>query len=656
MSKPSKPDHKFRLLPTPEQIRAHGEGGLWESDDEADSHYKFWDRDRSTPWYDCSSPGGEGFCEDGHPRDPSAKRTPAPTLFRPLNPDGMPRDWAEIDAIVAGAKAPTTEPEFRRPTDEEIRAHKANGGVWERPTSSMTKFRWMGFVGNDLKAWNSDEPMPNRNGGWLVSEVDPEGIMRPVDKQGKPIAWESLAAKPAQPAQPAHADTEWRLLPDTETLKTHPWWVANDSDDYSYMCTSSDGLYDIGGEVRDLTEMKPRLSIDTHRSNAGYLLCLYKQWRPCDSAGTPIAWSAIAQPLPRIWSPQGACKITKLEYSDRMEPGVVTVDGRVLGTTLGTYTANVSAFEGDLSQLPPVFDLIVEAPGANPPQIDILVGCRRHGNTLAYIDYIIHNGKTLCSVPRMPVETPTFQRVSGSVLDCFAAAWYNTTRKPNETDEQLRQRCRDLWTAQEKPVMSQYTPLSTTPALPDFAKMSPEDRARYRAALDAVDPPTTRDAIRSGLEHAPVEIALDKLHNFVAKLANLWTEGSDEDRQTAARFLRDMVGSDYGKAAIGLAAGAALPHAAPLANKLLPDDKDAAPLLRRIGYILAERGAATGAKQLGLDIMDATGPIIAELRSLLGELLSGMRKAETVAGLLPPASSRLSFDGALTVESAETKR
>lgn len=204
--------------------------------------------------------------------------------------------------------------------------------------------------------------------------------------------------------------------------------------------------------------------------------------------------------------------------------------------------------------------------------------------------------------------------------------------------------------------MAQYTPLSTTPALPDFAKMSPEDRARYRAALDAVDPPTTRDAIRSGLEHAPVEIALDKLHNFVAKLANLWTEGSEEDRQTAARFLRDMVGSDYGKAAIGLAAGAALPHAAPLANKLLPDDKDAAPLLRRIGYILAERGAATGAKQLGLDIMDATGPIVTELRSLLAELLSGMRKAETVAGLLPPASSRLSFDGALTVESAETKR
>ena len=235
--------------------------------------------------------------------------------------------------------------------------------------------------------------------------------------------------------------------------------------------------------------------------------------------------------------------------------------------------------------------------------------------------------------------------VSAKVFDAVTAITRERLaefRQPNETDEQLRQRCRDLWTAKNKPMAQNYTPLSA--ALPDFTKMSPEDRARYRAALDAVDPPTTRDAIRSGLEHAPVEIALDKLHNFVAKLANLWTEGSDEDRQTAARFLRDMVGSDYGKAAIGLAAGAALPHAAPLANKLLPDDKDAAPLLRRIGYILAERGAATGAKQLGLDIMDATGPIVTELRSLLAELLSGMRKAETVAGLLPAASKPINFD------------
>ena len=512
MSKPIKPDHEFRSLPTPEQIRAHGEGGLW---DTKSGHYRLWDRPRNTPWYDCKP-----WYANGQPWPQSG--TQAPHKWRPLNPDGTPRDWAEIDAIVATLAQ--------------------------------------------------------------VAQVDRHWKMRPVDKQGKPIAWESLAAKPAQPAQPAHADTEWRPLPDTETLKRHPWWVSvGEGLETNYIRTTSEGTYALTEQPGRLVSTKLYSRIVPHLSPGYNLSNPARRWRPCDSAGTPIAWSAIAQ-------------------SQQPE-----------------FRQLISAFEGDLSQLPPVFDMI------------------------SYIDFIIRNGKTLCPVPRMPFE-PTFERVSGSVLDAFAAAWYNITRNPNETDEQLRQRCRDLWTAQEKPVMSQYTPLSTTPALPDFAKMSPEDRARYRAALDAVDPPTTRDAIRSGLEHAPVEIALDKLHNFVAKLANLWTEGSDEDRQTAARFLRDMVGSDYGKAAIGLAAGAALPHAAPLANKLLPDDKDAAPLLRRIGYILAERGAATGAKQLGLDIMDATGPIVTELRSLLAELLSGMRKADAVAGLLPAASKPINFD------------
>ena len=579
MSKPIKPDHEFRSLPTPEQIRAHGEGGLW---DTKSGHYRLWDRPRNTPWYDCKP-----WYANGQPWPQSG--TQAPHKWRPLNPDGTPRDWAEIDAIVATlaqvaqvAKAIISEPEFRPPTDEEIRAHN---GLWHQQQTDRLVDVWETPAG--FRGWwlsKSKEHQRPLRGAWPFDDEDRHWKMRPVDKQGKPIAWESLAAKPAQPAQPAHADTEWRPLPDTETLKRHPWWVSvGEGLETNYIRTTSEGTYALTEQPGRLVSTKLYSRIVPHLSPGYNLSNPARRWRPCDSAGTPIAWSAIAQ-------------------SQQPE-----------------FRQLISAFEGDLSQLPPVFDMI------------------------SYIDFIIRNGKTLCPVPRMPFE-PTFERVSGSVLDAFAAAWYNIIRKPNETDEQLRQRCRDLWTAQEKPVMSQYTPLSTTPALPDFAKMSPEDRARYRAALDAVDPPTTRDAIRSGLEHAPVEIALDKLHNFVAKLANLWTEGSDEDRQTAARFLRDMVGSDYGKAAIGLAAGAALPHAAPLANKLLPDDKDAAPLLRRIGYILAERGAATGAKQLGLDIMDATGPIVTELRSLLAELLSGMRKADAVAGLLPAASKPINFD------------
>ena len=198
--------------------------------------------------------------------------------------------------------------------------------------------------------------------------------------------------------------------------------------------------------------------------------------------------------------------------------------------------------------------------------------------------------------------------------------------------------------------MPNVTSLGTP--IPDFTKLSPEDRARYRAALDAVDPPTFRDAVRSGIEHAPVELALDKLHTFVSRLADLWTEGNEEERATVRRFLRDLLSSDYGKAAIGLGAGFAIPHAAPLAAKLLPEDKDAGPLLRRIGFILAERGTATGAKRLGLDIWDAAGPMLDELRSMLRDLVKGMKQAETVAGFLPPASPKL--DLAADVFEAET--
>lgn len=634
-------DTEYRSLPTPEQIRAHGDGGLWNT---SLGQYKLWS-DRTLPWFD-------GPTEAGYP--PARK-------WRPLNPDGQLRDWAEIDAIVAAAAQPvapvaaaadTSETEWRPLPDTATLIRHPYWVEQEEPSFKLQinaegQYRISWNFDFDVKLWHSiaeDRTVPGR------TLANPARRWRPCDSAGTPIAWSAIA----QPQLQITPEPPFRHL-SREIVEANPgqlWeWCADSMPGRIWRLAHQNG-----DDVADFTANGVSWSAHSRYVNFPWSK---QEWRPLHPDSTPlnrrpIAWSELKQPVaaqPRIWSPQGDCKITKLEYSDGTELSQAS-----RGIAIGRYTASVSAFEGDLSRLPPVFDLVVEA---QHEQIDILVGCRRSGNMISYIDYIIRNGKTLCSVPRMPIETPTFQRVSGSVLDCFAA-WYNTTRKPNETDEQLRQRCRDLWTAQEKPMATQPTQVSftvsTTPALPDFAKMSPEDRARYRAALDAVDPPTTRDAIRSGLEHAPVEIALDKLHNFVAKLANLWTEGSDEDRQTAARFLRDMVGSDYGKAAIGLAAGAALPHAAPLANKLLPDDKGCCAAAASHRLHSRRTWRRNGAKQLGLDIMDATGPIVTELRSLLAELLSGMRKAETVAGLLPPASSRLSFDGALTVESAETKR
>jgi len=128
--------------------------------------------------------------------------------------------------------------------------------------------------------------------------------------------------------------------------------------------------------------------------------------------------------------------------------------------------------------------------------------------------------------------------------------------------------------------------------------------------------------------------------------------GAKRSAPPVRRFLRDLLSSDYGKAAIGLGAGAAIPHAAPLAAKLLPEDKDAGPLLRRVGFILVERGTATGAKRLGLDIWDAAGPMLDELRQMLRDLVKGMKQADAVAGFLPPASSKLDF--ATSVVEAET--
>ena len=339
----------------------------------------------------------------------------------------------------------------------------------------------------------------------------------------------------------------------------------------------------------------------------------------------------------KAWSPDGECQITSVSYSEHTE-----LTGSGQGITFGEYKV-VCRVSGDLGRLPLTFDLVVQRDG----KTDILMGCRRMGTVAASYAYkdvaLAVTAIFFDGLPSCTGLNPT--DLTGKTLDIAAEQWYSLVRQPNETDEQLRQRCRDA-KAKENPmptIPGVTMATMSTPAIPNFAAMSPEDRARYRAALDAADPPTFRDALRSGLEHAPVELALDKLHTFVSRLADLWTEGNEEERATVRRFLRDLLSSDYGKAAIGLGAGAAIPHAAPLAAKLLPDDKDAGPLLRRVGFILVERGTATGAKRLGLDIWDAAGPMLDELRQMLRDLVKGMKQADTVVGFLPPASPKLDF-------------
>lgn len=813
----------FRPLPTPEQVRAHGEGGLWEADAIGHgAHYKFWDRDRTTPWYDCSSPSGSGFCSDGQPWKPSAKRTPAPTGFRPLNPDGTPRDWAEIDAIVArsalSAAQATAEPEpdYRAPTDAELRAHVVNGGYWQRESDGWFYEIWTDS-NNRLLGW-CHITLPNTRGeGWDATNHTYFDVhrkhLRPVDRQGKPMPW---------PKAQAATTEDWRPLPDTETLKLHRFWRSkpDEDGDVYYIHTTQTGKYDLTEDVNELPTLSEWAEIDADRDHEDMVIGEPShRWQPCDVQGNILPWSAItmptAQPSAPVVTPPPDGKfqvgdvVRVLRFSDderfegrnpswnpemtrcldapttvvgmtaswlrindakgqtwwnwpverisfvsrpskaepEQKPAAVTtpvpttpefrkLTREIVEANPGQlWERNTSADrdykriwklayrEGTLesdyvsrdlswsSRLVPMHDVSIDQswrplhPSSTPdsrqpmpwselkatvtvPQpISYLTAkdepltftvagpVSSAGRLVSHADSLgasavlqeIEDAVRRAIAERMSLSPPTplpvaiaregvrqamqevgqaarrsIDTLAASDLDIAATYWYSLSRQPNETDEQLRQRCRDA-KAKENPMPNTNHVTSLGTPIPDFTKLSPEDRARYRAALDAADPPTFRDALRSGLEHAPVELALDKLHTFVSRLADLWTEGNEEERATVRRFLRDLLSSDYGKAAIGLGAGFTIPHAAPLAAKLLPEDKDAGPLLRRVGFILVERGTATGAKRLGLDIWDAAGPMLDELRQMLRDLVKGMKQADAVAGFLPPASPKLDF-------------
>lgn len=687
----------FRPLPTPEQVRAHGEGGLWEASDEGGHkvHYKFWDRDRTTPWYDCSSIDGSGFCHDRQPWKPSARCTPAPIRFRPLNPDGTPRDWAEIDAAVTAARlcamaSAESEPDYRAPTDAELRAHVANGGMWQRGGDNFC-YEILVDTKDQLKGGS----------GWDLTDpifADYRKHLRPVDRQGKPMPWPKVAQSTAEAPDPVVTPPPDGKFQVGDVVKLqqfsgeekfsggNPGWNQRMAEHL----TKTVAVEFVGRYIRAAgwnwpiervsfvsrpskaqPEQKPtvaapaaapasefrKLTREIVEANpgqlwerqGGYSSC-YKltwragrfmwdqepfirdtdwhvwvgefdaKWRPLKSDHQPMAWSELKAAAAAASVPQ---PIPYLTIKDD-EPLTFTVAGPVSST--GRLVSHADSL------------------GASAV-LQIEDAMRRA------IAERVQAMQEVGQVSRFSIDT-----LAASDLDIAAEQWYSLSRQPNETDEQLRQRCRDA-KAKENPmptIPGVTMATLSTPAIPNFAAMSPEDRARYRAALDAADPPTFRDALRSGLEHAPVELALDKLHTFVSRLADLWTEGNEEERATVRRFLRDLLSSDYGKAAIGLGAGAAIPHAAPLAAKLLPDDKDAGPLLRRVGFILVERGTATGAKRLGLDIWDAAGPMLDELRQMLRDLVKGMKQADTVVGFLPPASPKLDFASGVGVVEAET--
>lgn len=189
----------------------------------------------------------------------------------------------------------------------------------------------------------------------------------------------------------------------------------------------------------------------------------------------------------------------------------------------------------------------------------------------------------------------------------------------------------------------------------DISKLSTEDRAQLRRQLDAAEPPTFNSALRSGLEHAPIELALDRAHALLDRAVDtLWAAGSEDDKATVRRFFRDALKSEYGKAGMAFGAGALLPHAADAAGALLPSESNAPRYLNRAAWLFTERGATIVAREIGSTAIDSIGPLIGTLRMLLADLVNGMRTAEAgIAGLLPAASRPLNFDAVPKPETVE---
>ena len=228
--------------------------------------------------------------------------------------------------------------------------------------------------------------------------------------------------------------------------------------------------------------------------------------------------------------------------------------------------------------------------------------------------------------------------LAGIALTNYADVMYAVRRQPEETDQQLRQRCRDKWTQKETTIM----PAPTTSTMPNFTNTTPEQRAEYRKALDAAEPPTFKSALMSGLEHAPIEGALDRAHKLLDEaVTTFWVAGSDDDKATVRRFFRDLLTSEYGKAGMAFGAGALLPYAADAAESLLPGDSAAPRYINRAAWLFTERGATITARELGGAAIDAIGPLLGTLRRLLVDLVAGMRVAEKgVAGLLTASPVR----------------
>lgn len=616
--------------------------------------------------------------------------------FRPIRTDGTPVDWEVLDAEVARAAQPRATPEPRSFADVRPDRH---GWRWWRAQPAPRNdalhnvsevhrriyvqdcaYRWVHWTDTGLHSFFPEN--------WLDRTVIP------TDEQGNPVSWESIG----QPSntQPA------TVTPTAPETTTQPQGFRADL--WRRICEACLGGIDRADSAVSLIDVE---TIDT---------CL--RWRT-NSAGTQhygVGWIFNGRVLPDILARWAVYQELRPLYdivdgargeaamprdvegewnntNPTISPRVVQ-DTRLYRDDTGLYAQSTSSLFLGVHNFVAILDAVAEqrvvarqrqAPSREPQPQRVNVEPRsfadvrpdKHGWRWWHI-WGSGCGDSNGRGHRIEFNDNQFRWYTGGLWSDpqpYDPVWLTRTVIPTD-----KQGTPVSWESigQAKPPQETTSTAATVPATareeystmttnntkspstqgfvtPNFAAMSAEERAAYRRALDAADPPSLRDAFRSGLEHVPVELVIDELHGGAKLLVDLWEEGSEDDKQVVQRFVRDMLRSDYGKAALSLAAGMATPYAAQAAAKLLPDDSDAPRIINRIGWICVERGAAIGGKQLGSELLAAKGPIFDRVRDAIKRLIAGMRRAEEVSLLLPAASPRIDF-GAEVSERDAAKR
>jgi hypothetical protein len=140
-------------------------------------------------------------------------------------------------------------------------------------------------------------------------------------------------------------------------------------------------------------------------------------------------------------------------------------------------------------------------------------------------------------------------------------------------------------------------------------------------STDTAKPSRMRRAITEATRRAPVELGLNQAHEAIVKQAARKFKGTAAEKKVVARFLTDLLGSEYGKAGLAAALATVIPQLAPLLGK---HEGKAETLAEE----LATRSATILAVKAGSDLISLLGPLTA----ILSDMISSAETPQITAG------------------------